>query len=186
MVDEQVGDAAAIAGNAYVAGSLTVLDGAQLTLTEGTQLVFVKGEDGVLNVQGALIAQGARFTTDGTAPGSWVGVRIIGGSAILSDCTIERARQGVAFNGASRAVTLQSCSVLDNLVGVHLFSGLLYMDDNLFAGNTWYGVKIEAGVAQATQNRFRDNGQIYYDPDLTLMSVQDLNTIEGNWRNVVQ
>ena len=170
-------------GRHYVYNDLEITPGSLLTLLPGTEIVFLSEGDGAFDVQGVLIAgQNILFTSDNPSPGSWKGLTITG-SANLTDVTIEYARQGVLAKAGS-IVAINSCTLSDNLVGIHAYGGQPIILNSSIINNSWYGIKEdEEGGSSVTYTIFSGNGHNYYDQNLSVIAIDRLNSQPGNWGN---
>jgi hypothetical protein len=136
-ISEQLTGETTIDGPTYVFGTLTVLGSSSLILRPGARIVFLSGEPSGLIVYGTLMADNAVFTSKGTGTVGWSGIRVLGPTAFFTDCTIELAQRGITLAGATTAVSVTRCALVDCLIGIHLASGTLLVHDTRFERNEW-------------------------------------------------
>ncbi len=170
-------------GRHFVYNDLVITPGSLLTLLPGTEIVFLSEGDSAFEVQGTLTAgQNILFTSEDPSPGSWKGLTITG-SANLIDVTIEYARQGVLAKAGS-IVAINGCTLRNNLVGIHAYGGRPIILNSSIINNSWYGIKEdEEGSSAVTYTIFSGNGHNYYDENLSVISINRLNSQPGNWGN---
>lgn len=168
-------------------GDVIIPAGLKLTIEPGTEIIIdgVPGETGfnhALIVKGKLKAEmGTSFTSITGTPGGWRGI-LAEGETELNGVTIRCAERGVAaLDGSS--VTLKNCIFENNLAGVHAYGSIPEIDDCLFRNNV-YGIKEDEGGRPLVKGcRFTGNGVDYYHQELTEISLEQLNGMNGNSGN---
>jgi hypothetical protein len=172
--------------NHYINGDLVIHPAASLTISSGSEVVFVSEANASLKVRGELSAEGVTFTSSSPVPGAWNGIVVDDkGVAAIFNSLIEYGRQGIVAKSGSE-VTLVGCTLRNNIVGVHVIGGDPSILGNSFFYNSWYGVKEDAGGSprELKHNTFSQNGNSYYNYKSGVISVELLNAFSGNWGNV--
>ena len=175
----------------YFAGPVEVATGAVLDISGSpeaqTRVVLLPG--GSFTVHGELVASDCVFTSSVRNPeasDAWSGV-VITGSANLVGCTVEYARQGIRVDAPARVHTYNT-TFTTNLIGLHVLGfdastkpGIWH---SAFTDNLWYAIKEDAaGDATVRHSRFHGNGNVYYELEDTLLSIDTLNNQSGNYGN---
>ncbi|MBN1759045.1 MAG: fibronectin type III domain-containing protein [Chitinispirillaceae bacterium] len=173
-------------GEHTILGDILVPSGITLTVMVNTRVLAVsdplEGYDHRLTIEGKLITEaGANFTTaDGTSE-LWNGI-LVSGEAILNGITIERAKRGLTVL-VGAVVDLNNTLFGSNEIGLHVFDDLT-VNACIFRDNELYGVKEDGTLSPVlTDCVFSGNQYDYYDTELTVMSVEDLDELEGNSGN---
>lgn len=174
-------------GSHRIYGDVIVPSDLKLTIQPGTEIIVdgIPGETGynhALIVRGTLNAgTGTSFTSVTGTPGGWRGI-LVEGEAILDGVTIGHAERAVAALDGSN-VTLKNCIFENSLAGVHAYGASPLIDSCLFRNNV-YGIKEDEGGRPVVKGcRFTENGVDYYHLELTEISMEQLNGIEGNSEN---
>ncbi|MGA9407123.1 MAG: right-handed parallel beta-helix repeat-containing protein, partial [Bacteroidota bacterium] len=135
-------------GTKNIAGSVTVLSGATLTINSGTTVDFASGTS--LTVNGVINANGTSSQPITFSGSGWGGISFQGNSqSTLSYCNISGATYGVyATNGGGRdnrntEPTIQNCSITNNSYGLYyngcgIFSSPI--QNNNISNNSAHGI----------------------------------------------
>ena len=172
-------------------GDVLVPEGVTLTVLPGARVIVdgipgVTGYNHTLKVEGRLMINEdgpeVSFSSVLAGPNSWQGIGLYG-SADLKNLRIEHAVRGIAVINSDR-VAISNCSFLHNQVGVHVYGCRPQIEQTQFEKNTFCGIKEDfSGRPLVTDCRFINNGIDYYHEELTALSMEQLNGIEGNSGN---
>jgi hypothetical protein len=124
------------------------------------------------------------FASDPANPsltGQGWGTILVEGSAQLSGAVISGADRGVTAAGSS--VVLTGVSLAGNTTGLHAVTGSVLMSGSKVSGNTGYGVKEDGARPVMTQNVLEGNGMDYYQSGTGAVSLDELNSVNGNSGN---
>jgi len=174
----------------YLTGPLTIPDGITLTLADETQVLACSGsyygsdQEIIIEANGALVLEGeALFSTDGKSPGAlWKGIHFESPEVIPINRPVPRILEDLQVMNAVRGITvepglsLQFNNLLfqDNIIGLHLLSPWVEVNQCSFSGNLHYGIKEEEGNSPIqTENTFLNNGYDTYDIQIILPSQGD-------------
>lgn len=108
-----------------------------------------------------------------------------GGKATIRDSVFKYADRAVTATGSSK-VDISGCLFQLNKTGLHVFGGsAVTVSDSVFDGNTVYGIKEEKNATpKLTGNRIFDNSRDYYSWNLGLLTIDGINNLTGNSKNV--
>jgi hypothetical protein len=179
-------------GDFDIEGMVTVPSGLTLTL-DGASVKAKGGLAGGFLTAGILVESGGRIvvTNSGSSSSSivsgtngymWRGIKVRGG--------LEGAGLGLA--GAERALTLEpggaislaSAIIEGNLIGIHLLGGSLVLTASELRRNGEYGVKEDgSGTYAFTNDRFSANAVDYYEAARSVITIDELNALDGNAGN---
>lgn len=175
----------------WITGDVTVPEGISLTILPGTRVTIdgipgVSGHKYALIVEGRLIIDGngpeVSFSSALQAPSSWSGI-LLQGQAVLENVRVKHAIRGLTVIHSARAEVV-NCIFLENQVGVHAYGSRPRIEKTRFERNTFCGVKEdEAGRPFVIDCLFAQNGIDYYHEELTALSIEQLNRIDGNSGN---
>jgi len=177
-------------GTVYIKGQTVVKKGATLTILPGTTVKFQWSDedgdkigDGELNVEGRIIAKGAKdnmitFTSAREQPAQkdWTFMMIsVNKDSLVEYCIFEYAFSGVQVHYSS--------AVISNNIMRHNFEGLRFsttdvvIEHNEFTDNT-YGIRYESRGSRTdvTKNVFRDNEYAFFP----VQKCSDTVKIRGN------
>ena len=171
-------------------GAVTVPAGITLTVSPGTQIIVnpdpVTGTAGSLDIQGTLTIQGAgqvvAFSSATGQAGDWKGI-YVEGQATLDQVLIRDAERGLAVvNGATATIT--NCTFQNNQAGLHVFGTQPTVTNCSFINNTIFGIKEDNGGRPiVTGSLFSGNVIDYYNENMTKITIDQLNQINGNSGN---
>jgi hypothetical protein len=180
-------------GTHHLYGEVIVPEGVALTIESGARIVIEKDPvsrdyDYALIVKGALIIPGGEVIIglpDGET-GLWRGV-YIEGQAELSGATVMHARRGLTALESS-TVTVTGCVFRGNEVGLHAYGSSPRITECYFLENTVYGIKEDKGEGSVRRPvvincRFGANRYDYYHQGLAVITLEELNALEGNQGN---
>lgn len=177
-------------GTHYLTGRLTIPNGITLTLADETQVLARSGsyfgskQEIIIEADGALVLEGkALFSTDGEHPGAlWEGIHFESPEAIPINRPAPRILDDLQVMNAVRGITvepglsLQFNRVLfgNNIIGLHLLSPWVEVNQCTFSGNLHYGIKEEENNPPIqTENTFLNNGYDTYDIQIIVPSQGD-------------
>jgi hypothetical protein len=169
-------------------GKVTVPAGVTLAIAPGTE-VIVEGSPGGNGLDGALLIEGnldagtgVSFHSNSGLAGGWRGVTIEG-TAYLSGVTIKDAERGLTIVESAQVI-VADCTLVANYVGIHVYGAQLVIRNCWFQNNLWWGIKEDEGGRPVMIGcRFTGNGIDYYQDEMTKITVDELNEIEGNSGN---
>lgn len=163
--------------------SLTILPGTIITVQENAVTGYQHGlvAQGNLKIQGS-DGQVVSFVSVEGRNGLWNGI-YIEGEASLEYVKIEHAIRGITT--LDKATVSVSNSILqNNNVGVHVLGGTTTIENTVIRDHLWYGIKEDrAGRPVMIDCIFSNNQMDYYRYDLLKITLDQLNTIEGNSGN---
>ncbi|MBN2566345.1 MAG: right-handed parallel beta-helix repeat-containing protein, partial [Candidatus Eisenbacteria bacterium] len=150
-------------GRYLITGDVTVEAGVTLSVQPGTVIEFDDAASPVLDVWGALQANGTPaaeivMTSSGSSgrAGTWSGMRFRPGSeAALSGCEISGAETAVRGNQATIGIT--GCELIDNTYGVYLAGCALNAETSVFADSDSTGMYLSGGTGTIEDCVFADN-----------------------------
>jgi hypothetical protein len=182
-------------GTRTVSGKVVVPEGIKLTMLPGA-VVKVLGQGGAqVVVRGTLAVQGSGGSPvvfesgkEERLPADWLGILVDGGQGGIEGLEVRDAERGLtAAEGAE--VVVRGSVFAGNRVGLHSYGARPVVEDCLFSGNEWYGIK-EDGVSESGGKRpevrnteFTGNGYAYYHESLLTLSAEETNDIDGNEGN---
>ncbi|NLW48613.1 MAG: PKD domain-containing protein [Firmicutes bacterium] len=170
-------------------GDVVVPVGIKLTIKSGTQVIVdgVPGESGYYHgiiIRGDLVVEGdgCIFSSSQGGSNAWKGIRIEG-NAVLEDAGICNANRGLTVvNNATVNVT--SCKFYDNRIGIHIYHANPFIRNSKFQNNNWYGIKEDGECKPVVENCiFSQNEVDYYQDQLTMITMEELNGLPGNEGN---
>jgi parallel beta-helix repeat protein len=131
--------------NRLVVGTVTLNNGAVLTISPNTSVFFANGTS--LTVNGTINAQGTstspiRFTSaTGTTPGLWNYVLVQNGNSIFKYCTFQYASAGLNLNGAraGNRTDIQNCTFQGNTKGINIYWSYAFIKSCELMNNS-YGI----------------------------------------------
>lgn len=141
-----------------------------------------------MNIKGTLIIPGGEVVIGlpDNETGLWRGI-YIEGRAELNGATIKQARRGLTALESS-TVNITGCIFRENEVGLHVYGSSPRIIDCSFLENTIYGIKEDKGEGSGGRPvvincRFGGNRYDYYHQDLAVITLEELNGLEGNQGN---
>lgn len=178
-------------GEHRIVGDVLVPDGKTLTILPDTKVIIdgipgVTGYDHALVIEGQLLITGdgpeVLFKLASDAQETWKGIAIFG-TAELNNFRIEQAVRGITVLNDAQ-VNISNGHLLNNQVGLHVYGCRPLIDNTRFEGNTLYGIKEDfGGRPVVTDCHFSNNGIDYYHEELTALSMEQLNNVDGNSGN---
>lgn len=174
-------------GEHRIRGDILVPEGIYLTVMQETNVIImsnpVYGNKHSLTVEGGIrLEQGARFGLEQSTGDLWNGI-LIQGEAGVTGAVIRDAERGLAI-GASADVRLSGTRFEHNEIGVHALKTIT-IEGCTFAGNTLYAIKEDSGADSAVLYCvFSGNTYDFYEDELTIISIEELNTRPGCAGNI--
>ncbi len=173
-------------GEHQILGTVIVPEGTGLYLADGTEVEVLTGEerrDIRLEIrEGAILdhlGQAEYKLFDPALGIPWMGL-YVKGVGDLSNISVSGAERGVTLANGLQPI-ISGSEFWDNDIGLHLVGSSPEVSNCLFADNRFYGVKEdEESHPLMIENDFSGNGFDYYDLDITVMTADEINSIEGN------
>ena len=173
-------------------GEVIVPDGVTLTIADGTT-VSARGsygsslyEPGGLTVDtGGTMQSGDNviFERSDTFSSYWTGITLKG-TGVFTNLSIREALRGLTVYSGSEPGEISGCDFAGNRIGLHVFKDGLVVDGSTFTDNLYYGIKEDGGASPVvTECDFFGNGYDYYDSNLTVLDIEELNGLDGNSGN---
>jgi len=143
----EIAGSVVLTGEYEITATVSVPEGADLTLAAGTQFVFDSGPTGLV-VNGSVTAQGTAsrpvVLRSADARGEWAGLTMYeGSSASLTNCRIEDATFGI--RGQQATVTLDAVQIDDVRFGTDLSGTVFTATDCVFSNADSSGVRLTSG-----------------------------------------
>jgi len=180
-------------GTHHLYGEVIVPENVTLTIEPGARIVIERdpagaGYDYALIIKGTLIIPGGEVVIGlpDDETGLWRGI-YTEGRAELNGVTIKQARRGLTALESS-TVTVTGCVFRENEVGLHAYGSSPRITGCFFLENTIYGIKEDKGEESSGRPvvidcRFGGNRYDYYHQDLAVITLEELNGLEGNQGN---
>jgi hypothetical protein len=173
-------------GSHVMDGDITVPAEWKLTTIGGCTVVVSADEtsdyEHTLYVAGSLESQDATSWGTGSSAKAWGGI-VVTGSGTFAGTTIEQAERGVTI-GPDAEVDLGAMEISEGQTGLHVLKAGQMIEGVSFTDLSEYGIKLESGASATVRDcQFTDVERIYYDPDTTVLSVDELNELGGNGDN---
>ncbi len=157
-------------GTVEVTGDITVESGATLTISPGTVVRFAANSDDQgtgcypdkceLVIRGALVANNATFCSDASQPtnSDWEGITVRpGGSATLTDCTLNHAVWGVYVEDAAALTVNQSEIAYSGTGVVNIYNNNGIIADNTIHHNNYGICGSHSSLQQISGNTVKEN-----------------------------
>lgn len=167
-----------------VTGDITVPAGIVLTVAPAANVIAVADEltQPRITVEGVLSASGTIIRGSAGNTARWAGL-LVSGSADLTGSLVSGADRGLTLV-AGGAALLDTTAFQVNRIGAHFVGVSPTVEWCSFIDNEHYGIKEDAGAnPHVTNSYFHSNGYAYYDEDLTVVSVDELNGLGSNVGN---
>lgn len=172
-------------GNMQMRGTVEVPEGITLTIEPGTVASFP--ESASLLVKGNLIINGitnSPVTLTGTY---WSGL-FIRKTALVDEIdylVVSNAERGLILE--NQDTIINNSSFIDNGIGIHLADSSPKINKCTVNKNKFYGIKEESGSRPVVlDSLFSSNGNDYYHHLFTNISIDRLNSLDGNSGNIKQ
>ena len=112
----------------------------------------------------------------------WQGIRVEGGLS-GSGLEISWAERALVLTAGGR-IELSDYSLTSNLTGAHLLGGTLTLANGTIGANSEYGIKEDSeGNYSVRISTFKNNGENYYRHQVSRITVEEINALEGNGGN---
>ena len=182
-------EGATLFGRYLITGDVTIEQGATVTVLPDAVLEFANDASPSLTVYGQLSAvghPGAEIVlrpSEGRTPDSWGGIDLkAGSSADFSSCLISGAAVGIRGNSAT--VTLNGCSLYENVVGASLTECIIDATASSFSRSDSLGMYLNGGSGTITDCVFDGNVSVglWCDDNAShdILSSSFTNTTDGS------